>query len=77
MSVVTEFVDNAMWRTYDPHFRVSLLRCCLYQRLAPMEFAETAAREPRYVTMDGHLAELVANDSPLHCAYEALRLLDA
>jgi hypothetical protein len=75
-SVAAEFVAGSMWRSYDTPFRTSLVRFCLYQRMTPMEFAEAMIREPSYATADGHLAELVASDLPLHCAYEALRLLD-
>jgi hypothetical protein len=75
--VVADFLAGPVGRHYDAHFRISLLRFRLYQRICVETFADAARRDPHAAIPDGHLAELAAADVPLECAYEALRLIDA
>jgi hypothetical protein len=77
LPVAADFAANTPWRNFDLSFRTDLLRFCLYQRLTPSEFAEAINRAPTYSAGDRRLAELVAGDLALRCAFEALRLFDA
>jgi hypothetical protein len=68
---IISFIGGCDWRNY-PLFRNELLRFCLRQMIAPPSIAAAIAGDPNYDRRrDGHLADAIRADWPLHLIYRA------